>query len=61
MVIEIDLRGRHGWDYVKTLLWGAACQLAHLRPPREMAALNLWRLSIGSTSIDELGIEQQAC
>ena len=40
---------------------GAAWQLAHLRPPRDMAALNLWRLSPGSTSIDELGIEQQAC
>jgi len=29
--------------------------------PREMTALDLWRLSIGSTSIDELGNEQQAC
>ena len=27
---------------------------------REMTALDLWRLSIGSTSIDELGNEQQA-
>ena len=29
--------------------------------PREMTALDLWRLSIGSTSIEELGNEQLAC
>jgi len=28
---------------------------------REMKALDLWRLSIGSTSIEELGNEQLAC
>jgi hypothetical protein len=29
--------------------------------PREMAALDIWRLFMRSTSIEELRIEQEAC